>query len=90
MGWAGPRWSVQKVRRAPWAGQTGGVAPDVSQYFDTIASADFTESLARRIGDQKVLRLVEMNREDLKRTGPGSLHSRQEESPICTRYVQNR
>jgi RNA-directed DNA polymerase len=50
--------AVQEVHRALWAGHTEVIDGDVSQYFDTIPHADLMKSLARRISDRKMLRLL--------------------------------
>jgi RNA-directed DNA polymerase len=52
--------AVQKVHRALCAGHTEVIDADVSQYFDTIPHADLMKSLARRISDRKMLRLLKM------------------------------
>jgi RNA-directed DNA polymerase len=50
--------AVQAVHRALCAGQTEVVDADVSQYFDTIPHAALMQSLARRLSDRKLLRLL--------------------------------
>lgn len=50
--------AVQEVHRALCAGHTEVIDGDVSQYFDTIPHADLMKSLARRISDRKMLRLL--------------------------------
>jgi RNA-directed DNA polymerase len=52
--------AVREVHRALCAGHTEVVDADVSQYFDTIPHADLMTSLARRISDRKMLRLLKM------------------------------
>jgi len=52
--------AVQEVHRALCAGHTEVVDADVSQYFDTIPHAALMKSLARRISDGKLLRLLKM------------------------------
>ena len=52
--------AVQEVHRALCAGHTEVIDADVSQYFDTIPHADLMKSLARRISDRKMLRLLKM------------------------------
>ena len=52
--------AVQEVHRALCAGHTEVVDADVSQYFDTIPHADLMKSLARRISDRTMLRLLKM------------------------------
>jgi RNA-directed DNA polymerase len=54
------REAVQEVHRALCAGHTEVIDGDVSQYFDAIPHADLLKSLARRISDRKMLRLVKM------------------------------
>ena len=50
--------AVQAVHRALCAGHTAVVDADVSKYFDTIPHAALMQSLARRICDRKLLRLL--------------------------------
>src|SRR5712692_818497 len=52
--------AVQEVHRALCAGHTEVIDGDVSQYFDTIPHAELMKSLARRISDRKLLRLLKM------------------------------
>ena len=52
--------AVQEVRQALGAGHTEVIDADVSSYFDTIPHADLMKSLARRISDRKMLRLLKM------------------------------
>ncbi len=52
--------AVQEVHRALCAGHTEVIDGDVSQYFDAIPHADLMKSLARRISDRKILRLLKM------------------------------
>ncbi len=52
--------AVQAVHRALCAGQTEVIDADVSKYFDTIPRADLMQSLARRISDRRMLRLLKM------------------------------
>ena len=52
--------AVQEVHRALCAGHTEVIDGDVSSYFDTIPHADLLKSLATRISDRKVLRLLKM------------------------------
>jgi RNA-directed DNA polymerase len=52
--------AVQEVHRALCAGHTEVIDGDVSQYFDAIPHADLLKSLARRISDRKMLRLLKM------------------------------
>ena len=54
------RQAVQEVHRALCAGHTEVIDADVSQYFDTIPHADLMKSLARRISDRGMLRLLKM------------------------------
>ena len=50
--------AVQEVHRALCAGHTQVIDGDVSSYFDTIPHADLLKSLARRLSDRKMLRLL--------------------------------
>ena len=52
--------AVQEGHRALCAGHTEVIDGDVSQYFDAIPHADLMKSLARRISDRKLLRLLKM------------------------------
>ena len=52
--------AVQDVHRALCAGHTEVIDGDVSQYFDAIPHAELMKSLARRISDRQVLRLLKM------------------------------
>jgi RNA-directed DNA polymerase len=52
--------AVQEVHRALCAGHTEVIDGDVSQYFDAIPHADLMKSLARRISDRRLLRLLKM------------------------------
>jgi RNA-directed DNA polymerase len=52
--------AVQEVRQALCAGHTEVIDADVSRYFDTIPHADLMKTLARRISDRKMLRLLKM------------------------------
>jgi len=52
--------AVQEVHRALGAGHTEVIDADVSQYFDAIPHADLMKSLARRISDRRILRLLKM------------------------------
>ena len=52
--------AVQAVHRALCAGRTAVVDADVSKYFDTIPHAALMQSLARRLSDRKLLRLLKM------------------------------
>jgi len=52
--------AVQDVHRALCAGHTEIVDADVSSYFDTIPHSGLMKSLARRISDRKMLRLLKM------------------------------
>jgi Retron-type reverse transcriptase len=52
--------AVQEVHRALCAGHTEVIDGDVSRYFDTIPHADLMKSLARRISDRRMLRLLKM------------------------------
>jgi RNA-directed DNA polymerase len=50
--------AVQEVHRALCAGHTEVIDADVSNYFDTVPHADLLKSLARRISDRRMLRLL--------------------------------
>ncbi len=50
--------AVQEVHRALCAGQTEVMDGDVSKYFDTIPHAARMQSLARRLSDRRMLRLL--------------------------------
>jgi RNA-directed DNA polymerase len=50
--------AVQAVHRALCTGHTAVVDADVSKYFDTIPHAALMQSLARRLSDRKLLRLL--------------------------------
>jgi RNA-directed DNA polymerase len=50
--------AVQAVHRALCAGHTEVIDADLSCYFDTIPHADLMKSLARRLSDRKLLRLL--------------------------------
>ena len=50
--------AVQEVHRALCAGHTEVIDADVSSYFDTIPHADLMQSLARRLSDRRMLRLL--------------------------------
>ena len=52
--------AVQEVHRALCAGHTEVIDADVSNYFDTVPHADLLKSLARRISDRRMLRLLKM------------------------------
>jgi RNA-directed DNA polymerase len=52
--------AVQEVHRALCAGHPEVIEGDVSQYFDAIPHADLMKSLARRISDRRLLRLLKM------------------------------
>ncbi len=54
------REAVQAVHRALCQGHAQVVDADVSKYFDTIPHAALMQSLARRIADRKLLRLLKM------------------------------
>jgi RNA-directed DNA polymerase len=54
------RGAVQEVHQALRAGHTEVIDADVSSYFDTIPHADLMKSLARRISDRKLFRLLKM------------------------------
>jgi RNA-directed DNA polymerase len=50
--------AVQEVHRALCAGHTQVIDADVSRYFDTIPHAALLQSLARRLSDRRMLRLL--------------------------------
>lgn len=50
--------AVQAVHRALCAGHTEVIDADLSRYFDAIPHADLMQSLARRLSDRKLLRLL--------------------------------
>ena len=52
--------AVQEVHRALCAGHTEVIDADVSKYFDTVPHADLLKSLAHRISDRRMLRLLKM------------------------------
>ncbi|HAM58826.1 MAG TPA: group II intron reverse transcriptase/maturase, partial [Candidatus Rokubacteria bacterium] len=52
--------AVQEVHRALCAGHTEVIEADVSRYLDTVPHCDLMTSLARRISDRKMLRLLKM------------------------------
>jgi len=52
--------AVEKVLEMLRAGHTDVVDADLSKFFDTIPHDDLTKSVARRISDKKVMKLIEM------------------------------
>ena len=50
--------AVQAVHRALCAGHTEVIDADLSRYFDSIPHADLMRSLARRLSDRRMLRLL--------------------------------
>jgi RNA-directed DNA polymerase len=52
--------AVQEVHRALCAGHTEVIDADVSKYFDTVPHSDLMKSLARRISDRRMLRLLKL------------------------------
>lgn len=52
--------ALEKVCEALKKGNTDVVDADLSKYFDTIPHADLLKSVARRVSDGKVLRLIKM------------------------------
>ncbi len=52
--------AVKEVHEALKAGYTDVVDADLSKYFDTIPRVDLLKSVARRVSDGKVLRLIKM------------------------------
>lgn len=52
--------ALEAVRERLYAGQTHVVDADISQYFDMIPHGDLLRSVARRIADGKILRLIKL------------------------------
>lgn len=52
--------AVQEVRQLIAAGHTEVVDADLSEYFDSIPHSELMKSVARRISDRHVLRLIKM------------------------------
>ncbi|WP_246462547.1 reverse transcriptase domain-containing protein [Mesorhizobium sangaii] len=52
--------AVKQVHRLVCRGYTDVVDADLSKYFDTIPHSDLLKSVARRIVDRKVLRLIKL------------------------------
>jgi RNA-directed DNA polymerase len=52
--------AVQAVHRALCAGHAEVIDADLSRYFDSIPHADLMQSLARRLSDRRLLRLLRM------------------------------
>jgi RNA-directed DNA polymerase len=52
--------AVEEVHRAICAGYTDVVDADLSKYFDTIPHTELMQSVARRVVDRHVLRLIKM------------------------------
>ncbi len=52
--------AVQAVHRALCAGHSEVIDADLSSYFDSIPHADLMKSLARRLSDRRMLRLLKM------------------------------
>jgi RNA-directed DNA polymerase len=50
--------AVQEVHRALCAGHSGVIDADLSRYFDSIPHAALMQSLARRLSDRRLLRLL--------------------------------
>ena len=50
--------AIKKVHRLVCRGYTDVVDADLSKYFDTIPHSDLLKSVARRIVDRSVLRLI--------------------------------
>jgi RNA-directed DNA polymerase len=50
--------AVEKVHQTLQAGYTQVVDADLSKYFDTIPHAELLRSVARRISDRKILRII--------------------------------
>lgn len=52
--------ALAEVRRRLYEGQEHVVDADVKQYFDTIPHAELLQSVARRVSDGKILRLLKL------------------------------
>ncbi|MCD9898816.1 hypothetical protein LUG63_49050 [Bradyrhizobium japonicum] len=52
--------AVKEVHRLMCRGYTDVVDADLSKYFDTIPHSDLLKSVARRIVDRNVLRLIKL------------------------------
>src|ERR1700681_368036 len=52
--------AIKEVHRLIFRGYTDVVDADLSKYFDTIPHSDLLRSVARRIGDRQVLRLIKL------------------------------
>src|ERR1700729_809091 len=52
--------AIKQVHGLIWRGYPDGVAADLSKYFDTIPHAALLKSVARRISDRHVLRLIKL------------------------------
>jgi RNA-directed DNA polymerase len=52
--------ALAEVRKRLYGGQEHVVDADVSQYFDTIPHAELLQSVARRVADGKILRLLKL------------------------------
>ena len=52
--------AVRAVEQANWRGESHVVDADLSGYFDTIPHRELMKSVARRISDGKMLRLIKM------------------------------
>jgi len=52
--------ALGEVRRRLYEGQQHVVDADVTQYFDTIPHAELLQSVARRVADGKILRLLKL------------------------------
>jgi RNA-directed DNA polymerase len=52
--------ALSEVRRRLYGGQEHVVDADVTQYFDTIPHAELLQSVARRVADGKILRLLKL------------------------------
>lgn len=52
--------ALAEVRKRLYGGQQHVVDADVTQYFDTILHAELLQSVARRVADGKVLRLLKL------------------------------
>jgi RNA-directed DNA polymerase len=52
--------AIRRVQELLWSGHTDVVDADLSKYFDTIPHAELMRSVARRVSDRKVLRLIKL------------------------------
>lgn len=52
--------AVRRVHEALWQNHSAVIDADLSRYFDTIPHADLMKSVARRVSDRRMLRLVKL------------------------------